>query len=280
MHYAVISPPVPRFVTIGDGLRLEYVEQGEPSGLPIVFLHGVTDSWRSFESVLPLLPPRLHAFAVSQRGHGDSSRPHSYRFADLADDVRQFLDALALPAAVIVGHSMGSCVAQLFALEHPERTLAIGLMGSFASLRTNPPVREISQSVSRLRDPVDPAFAREFQESTLARPIAPPSSLDVFVAESLKLPARVWHATFAEFLETDFSSRLREIEAPAMIFWGDRDALCPWSDQAALSRSIPTSRLTIYHGGGHAFHWEDPASFAADLVKFADAVRSGTVRPR
>ena len=69
--------PMKKLVSLSTGVRIEYVEQGnaEADGVPVIFLHGVTDSWRSFERVLPLLPPSIHAFALSQRGHGDSSRP-------------------------------------------------------------------------------------------------------------------------------------------------------------------------------------------------------------
>ena len=74
-----------KFVSLSTGVRIEYVEQGKGDGVPVIFLHGVTDSWRSFERMLPLLPPDIHAFALSQRGHGDSSRPTSgYRLAVFA----------------------------------------------------------------------------------------------------------------------------------------------------------------------------------------------------
>jgi len=46
-----------KFATLSTGARLEYAESGPGGGTPIVFLHGATDSWRSFERVLPLLPP-------------------------------------------------------------------------------------------------------------------------------------------------------------------------------------------------------------------------------
>jgi pimeloyl-ACP methyl ester carboxylesterase len=82
---------VETFVSLPTGVRIEYVEQGRADGVPVIFLHGVTDSWRSFERVLPLLPPDVHAFALSQRGHGDSSRPTSgYRFADMSADLLAF----------------------------------------------------------------------------------------------------------------------------------------------------------------------------------------------
>src|SRR5262245_10463847 len=101
-----------KFAALSTGVRMGYVEQGASDGVPVIFLHGVTDSWHSFEHVLPLLPSSIHAFAVSQRGHGDSSRPATgYRFADMSDDVRAFMDVTGLRTATIVGHSMGASVA-------------------------------------------------------------------------------------------------------------------------------------------------------------------------
>ena len=94
-----------KFVPLSTGVRIEYVEHGRADGVPVIFLHGVTDSWRSFERVLPLLPPNIHAFALSQRGHGDSSRPTSgYQFADMSADLLAFLDAMGLRTATVVGH--------------------------------------------------------------------------------------------------------------------------------------------------------------------------------
>ena len=80
---------------VGKGVRLEYVEQGDPAGVPVVMLHGVTDSWRSFERVLPHLPPSVRAIAVTQRGHGDSSKPDTgYRTRDFAAGNAELLIAL------------------------------------------------------------------------------------------------------------------------------------------------------------------------------------------
>jgi pimeloyl-ACP methyl ester carboxylesterase/tetratricopeptide (TPR) repeat protein len=271
------SAPMVKSATLRNGLTLEYVErqhQGQPSGLPVVFLHGVTDSWRSFESVFPHLPSWMQAIAVSQRGHGGSSQPDgSYRFADFSSDLDMFLDALAVPAALIVGHSMGSYVAQRFAIEHPERTVGLVLMGSFASMRGNPVVADLWRSdVATLSDPIDRRFILEFQKSTLARPV-PSALLDTAVDESARVPARIWRAAFAEFLEADHAGRLPAIQAPTLIVWGDRDAICTRNDQDALRTAIRGSRLIVYPGYGHGFHWEDPARFATDLVAFAAQVQ-------
>jgi len=257
-------------VELPTGIRLPYVEAGDPSGVPVLLLHGVTDSWRSFEPVLPHLPESIHAVALTQRGHGDADRPASgYRTRDYAADVAAFADALGLGSFVIVGHSMGATNAQRFAIDHPERTRGLVLAATFATYRGNPTVVELWESaISRLTDPIDPAFVREFQQSTLAQPV-PAAFLDTVVQESLKVPARVWRASFEGFLEDDCTGEIGRIQAPTLILWGSRDALCPRGDQDVLRRTIQSSRLVVYEDAGHALHWEAPQRFAADLVAFA-----------
>ena len=257
-------------VALSNGISLQYTERGSPSGIPIVLLHGVSDSWRSFEPVLERLPGAIRAFAISQRGHGNSAKPDAgYGYVDMSEDVLGFLDAFELPAAVVVGHSMGSLVAQRFAIDHPERVAGLVLMGAFRTLHRHAGIQELwDAALSGMTDPVDPAFVREFQVSTIARRVSP-EFLNTVVGESLLVPARVWRSTFAHFLETqDFSVGLRRYAGPALIAWGDHDTFASREDQEALHGLIPNSRLVIYMGAGHAFHWEDPDRFVEDLVAF------------
>ena len=180
-------------IMLEGGLRLQYAEQGDPEGVPLVMLHGYSDSWRSYELLLEQLPESVHAYALTQRGHGDADRPATgYRPEDHAADVAAFLDAIELDAAVIVGHSGGSYSAQRFGLDYPERTLGLVLIGAFRTLGGDD-VRELLAVIEELTDPVDAGFVREFQESTLSLPV-PGDFFERIVAESRKLPARVWQA--------------------------------------------------------------------------------------
>ena len=158
-------------IGLRTGVTLEYVRHGEPAGVPVIFLHGITDSWRSFEGMLPHLPPGVDAYAVSLRGHGGSSLPaYGYRAADFAGDVDAFMDALGIPSSVIVGHSMGSAVALRLAVDYPIRTRALVLIGAVANWGVNPAVQEVMAVVAAFRDRVNPTFVREFQMSTVATP--------------------------------------------------------------------------------------------------------------
>jgi non-heme chloroperoxidase len=262
-----------RKIRLPGRLRVEFAEQGERGGMPVIALHGVTDSWRSFEPVLPHLPPDLHVLALTQRGHGGSEKPAGgYAPADFAADVAAFMDAMAIERAVLLGHSMGSVHALRCAIDHPSRVAGLMLAGTMPWFGRPPEmIRFAREQIAPLVDPVPEGFAREFQQSTLAQPIAA-AWLDGFVAESLKVPAHVWRAAFAGFIGDDFSPRLREIHVPTLIVWGRRDLFCPADEQQAMLKAILGSRLVEYASAGHAMHWEEPQRFALDLVQFAASV--------
>ena len=268
--------PTLRQIQLPGRVRLEFAEQGARSGTPVIALHGVTDSWRSFEPVLPHLTSQLHVMALTQRGHGDSDKPAGgYRPADFAADVAAFMDVMEIERAVIVGHSMGSVNAMRFALDHPSRVAGLLLAGTMPWFGRPPQVTAYHrEQIVPLADPVPDAVARDFQQSTLARPIAA-SMLDRFVGESLKVPARVWRAAFAGFIGDDFSPRLREIWVPTLIVWGRHDAFCSAADQKAMLGLIPTARLIEYADAGHAMHWEEPQRFALDLSHFVASAAAG-----
>jgi non-heme chloroperoxidase len=262
-----------RQIELPGRVRLEVAEQGDRSGIPVIALHGVTDSWRSFEPVLPHLPSALHVMVPSQRGHGHSDKPAAgYRPADFAADVVALMDAMEVERAVLVGHSMGSINALRCAIDHPSRVAGLLLAGTMPWFGRPPELLAYHrEQIVPLADPVPEAVAREFQLSTLARPIAA-QVFEGFVAESLKVPARVWRDAFAGFIGDDFSSRLREISVPTLIVCGRHDGFCLAAEQAAMLRLMRNARLVEYADAGHAMHWEEPQRFALDLNHFVNSV--------
>jgi pimeloyl-ACP methyl ester carboxylesterase len=258
-------------IELPDGLKLPYVEQGDVSGVPVVLLHGFAGFWGSFELVLRHLPASIRAFALTQRGHGDASKPaHGYRVRDFASDLAAFLDVLQLEAAVLVGGSSGGFVARRFAIDHPERALGLVLLGCPATLRGKPRVEEMWEStISKLTDPVDPTFVREFVGGTVD-PSVPRDLVNEMVQQSLKMPARVWRETNRGILEDDSLRKLGKVTVPTLIVWGDEDVILPRSDQEELAARIQDSQLVVYRGAGHTFYLEEPERVAADLVTFIE----------
>lgn len=258
---------------LATGPRLHYAEQGGPAGEAILFLHGWPDSWFSFSRVLPLLPPRLRAFAVDQRGFGDSDRPAAgYGIADLADDAAAFLDAVGVARATVVGHSFGTFVARRLCVAHPARVARLVLIDSAVS-PANPVTRQVQASLPALEDPVPVAFAREFQQGTVYLPV-PEAFFERIVAESVKLPARLWRTLFDNLLAFEDAAELRGIAVPTLLLWGEHDALFSRGDQDRLAALIPGARLRVYAETGHCPNWERPERVAADLVEFTAVASS------
>jgi len=257
-----------KFAALSTGVRLAYVEQGPREGLPVVMLHGISDSHRSFDLVRPLLPNSWRIFAVTQRGHGLSDKPeHGYAMPDFARDAVAFMDLVGVERAVLVGHSMSTAVALQLAADYPERVAGVVLMGAFAHFRDTNTMAELQAAAAEIGDNCGGEFALAFQESTLANPI-PQGFLDLAVNESLCMPGHAWRGTVQGLVDFEPCEAARRIEAPAAIIWGERDAYCPRSDQHELRAALRSARLFTMPGVGHALHWERPADTAALLRAF------------
>jgi non-heme chloroperoxidase len=267
-QFAKGLPITEKSIVLPGRVKLCYVEQGLASGTPVILLHGFPDSWRSYEFVLPYLPPSVHVYVLSQRGHGNSDRPVTgYTPEDFAGDVAAFMNQLHIPEAIIVGHSMGSAVAQCFAVRYPAKTKALVLIGTFARMHTKPELVEYGQFVSTLRDPIDRSIAYDFQKSTLNKAISE-EFFNILVNESMKIPARIWKEVFDGLLKTDFTAELKNMKKPTLLIWGDKDVFFPRQDQDFILSVIPSSRLEVYKGTGHSVQWEEPKKFAEDLLTF------------
>ncbi|MEU2658527.1 alpha/beta fold hydrolase [Streptomyces sp. NPDC007325] len=265
---------VHRAVLGGGRPTLPYAEAGRPgSGPPLVLVHGYADSWWTFEPTLRALPSALHAYAPTQRGHGDADKPEDgYLPEDFADDLVAFLDHLGIERAVLVGGSSGGVQARIVAGRRPDRVAGLVLLGVPALLADKPGAAALRETVEALEDPVDRAFAAGFTRGFAADRVAP-GFLETLVDENLKVPARVWRATLRGLLEADLAATLTGILVPTLVVWGDRDPLLTRSDQQLLLDAIPDSRFLVHEGAGHVVYWEDPDRVARELVAFTAALR-------
>jgi pimeloyl-ACP methyl ester carboxylesterase len=267
MQHAALPP---RFATtrLASGPQVHYAEQGDPGGEPIVFLPAYADSWFSYSRVLPLLPTRYHAYALDQRGHGDSEHPDCcYGVDDFAADAVAFLDAVGIQRVTLVGHSGSAFTARRVAVTHPERVARLILSGSPAGSLPERVAAGLQAATRALADPVPADFVRDFQAGATHVPL-PETFLEGLVAESGKLPARVWRDAADGLATFDDSAELGRIATPTLLVWGDRDGLLPPEEQERLAAAIPGARSQVYPETGHSPHWERPERFAADLDAF------------
>lgn len=261
---------VKKKVQLPNGISLEYVEQGSPSGVPVVLLHGWTDSWNSFERVLPLLPESYHVLAPSLRGHGDSDKPSKgYSSGDFSNDVAAFMNALNLDSAVFVGFSMGGVVAKRFALDHPDQVDGLVLIGTPVNLNGKPHIDELWELLLTLEDPIDPEFVRAFNEGVPVKPV-PPEFLENINQANMKVPAHVWRDAFKGVWDDDKMGEISAIKSPALVLWGDHDSFTTVEDQKEFAAAFSNSEFKVYTGNGHAIHWEEPERFSLEIIEFIE----------
>jgi pimeloyl-ACP methyl ester carboxylesterase len=111
------------------------------------------------------------------------------------------------------------------------------------------------------------SFAREFQESTVARPV-PAEFMSGAIAASAGVPARVWQAVLDGLLAYEPGP---PPTCPTLVLGGTADGLFSVEEQQAAAAAIPGARLDLVEGIGHCLQWENPERFVASLVDFIDS---------
>lgn len=113
-----------------DGLQIRYTSRGAGEET-VLFIHGFGGDLDNWLFNLDALAERYRVVALDLPGHGQSATPlPGARLSDLADFIAAFMDALSLPAAHLIGHSLGGAVAAELALRQPGRVRSLALIGS------------------------------------------------------------------------------------------------------------------------------------------------------
>ncbi len=257
-----------------NGISLGYVEIGPRTGRPVVLIHGYTDNARDWVPMLPYLDKSTRLILVDIRGHGLSSKPECcYTRVDFAYDIKLLLDALKVAEADIVGHSLGSIIAQTFAEYWPERTHRLVLIASTGGSHPSCAAGEAKpmdfrSEIVKLKDPIDP------DSPWMVEWWASPTPVDEdFIRrqrkDSAQIPVKVWLAVLEQGLSgNDLQSTLPWIKAPTLLVWGEKDPIMVDKDRCALIKGMPAAQVKIFPGLGHNPFWEQPAQVVQALEAF------------
>jgi pimeloyl-ACP methyl ester carboxylesterase len=263
-------------IALPDGETLAYIDRGDASGPAVVLIHGYTDSARDWVPMLPYVSKRFRLILVDIRGHGQSSKPECcYTRLDFAYDIKLLLDALGVRKADIVGHSLGSIIAQTFAEYWPERTAHVVLISSTGGAPPDrpkkPPQFDFAAEIRKLKEPIeaDSPFMIAWWDSPT--PVDPD-----FIRRQRKdaagIPLRVWLAVLDQALPANMFSELQStlprLKAPTLLIWGSQDPIMEEDVRQTLRDALPAARVKIFDGLGHNPFWEDPRGVAEVINAF------------
>jgi pimeloyl-ACP methyl ester carboxylesterase len=264
-------------MVLPDGETLAYIDRGNPSGPAVVLIHGYTDNARDWVPLLPYLSKHYRLILVDIRGHGQSSKPECcYSRLDFAYDIKLLLDGLGVPKADIVGHSLGSIIAQTFAEYWPERTAHVVLISSTGGYPPDQPKQpaqfDYAAEIRKLKEPIDPDSPFMIAWWDSPTPVDPD-----FIRRQRKdaagIPLRVWLAVLDEGLRADnayaeLQATLPRLKAPTLLIWGSKDPIMEEEVRQSLRKALPAAKVKIFEGLGHNPIWEDPRDVAQSINGF------------
>jgi pimeloyl-ACP methyl ester carboxylesterase len=207
---------------------------------------------------LPALTERFRVITFDNRGVGQTTTTASqWTLADMADDAAAVLGAAGVTRAHVYGASMGGGIAQVLALEHPERVgaLILGCTAAKAAKRHVPLWPVIRRLVPAL------LAGRQARTVALAQalvygPATDPALIaeDLRLLESLHRPPEGMRAQRRAVLEYEGSQpRLGSVRSPTLIIHGSDDRLVPLRYGEELARLIPRADLVVLPGAGHMY---------------------------
>jgi pimeloyl-ACP methyl ester carboxylesterase len=255
------------YATLTAG-RIWYAQNRPPTPdrPPLVLIHGAGGDHLHW-------PPELRrisgasVLALDLPGHGRSEGPGRRRIADYAADIVGFLEALGLTRVVLGGHSMGGAIAQVMALDHPERVAGLVLIGTGAKLRVAPALLDVilTDFESVLALMADWTFG----------PAAPAELKELGTKAMGETEPAVLHGDFTACDLFDIRDRLAEIRVPTLVIGGTDDKMTPLRFSRYLAEGIPGAQLEILEGAGHMMALEQPAAMASAVTEFMNRLLQG-----
>lgn len=275
-------------VTLSTGIAMKYIDAGPRKGTPVILLHGYTDSGRSFHQVIDELSasePGFRLIVPDQRGHGASSMPDSatcaatpetcFEMRAFVDDIIALMDTLRISKAHIVGHSMGSVIAQELVLRHAGRVNSLTLIGTFVNGKDAPAIhdflisemlenqwRSILEQRPGFRWPSDawlltprdlgPEALDFLKQYWVFDPAADEAFVQAIYPETINTPLGVWIGAIKALGQIDNRERITNVKKPTLVLWATQDNFFPeipdqqWVKQAFDLAAAANGARVIY----------------------------------
>jgi pimeloyl-ACP methyl ester carboxylesterase len=261
-----------KFINV-DGHSIHYTKQGK--GKPLILSHGFAGSIYTWRDLIPLLTDHYTVYAYDILAFGLSDKPAdgNYDMKSHGDMIIGFMDALKLPSAALVGHSMGGVIIGYAALTAPSRVDALVMIEPGFYNKAGPAF------LSYLFFPLDRLMTRQFYTRNMRKILLEGSFYDKSliteeVIDAYMIATRTPGALEAmtQMMKTvgvkQYPGVTEKISRPTLLVWGKRGP-APLAEAAGLiNQEIKGSKLVTVEESGHYIQEEQPEELAKIIRDF------------
>lgn len=246
-------------------------------GTPVLCISGLGYSAWCWDELRDTLSATHRVITFDNRGTGRSNKPAGlYSIPMLADDAAAVLDALSIPKANVIGHSMGGYITQTLALRHPAKVRSLTLIGTSpggAGTEPFPPETAQAWQAAAGLPPTD--YARR----TMPFSFAPGWSdahaqlFEQYLQRRLRhpTPSECWLAQYQACVEYAAAGvAVENISAPALVIHGDQDRVVPFANGRLLAQRLSGARWLPMPGVGHVPYLESRAECTRAIFDFLE----------
>jgi len=265
------------------GQPVSYFRAGE--GPPIVLIHGITSSARTWREVMPGLAETHTVIALDLPGHGRSGKPRGdYSLGNYASGIRDLLSVLDIGRVTVVGHSLGGGVAMQFGYQFPNRIARLvlvdsGGLGNEVALYLRAATLPGAEYVIPVLFSSPARFTARAVGRALGRLGVKSSPNTRGLTEGMEsLGDRDTRRAFLHTTRSVIDPWGQRVDArdrlylskgvPTMLIWGEKDRVIPIKHGQQAHELMPHSRFEILPGAGHFSHNADPERFVVLLNEF------------
>lgn len=227
---------------------------------PVVMIHGAGGTHLDWPAELRRMP-EANAIIPDLPGHGRSKPPAQTSISAYATDIISLLDALKIPKAILLGHSMGGAIAQTIAFQAPNRVSGLILIGTGAKLSVHPDILNglLNDYAKTVQMIVDWQWAEGFEQVKR-----------LGYKRLLETDPKVLHGDFAATNIFDLRGQIGQIRVPTLIIGGTADKMTPFKFSTYLHEQIAGSQLVSVEGGGHMMALEQPQVVAGAVQRWLE----------
>jgi 3-oxoadipate enol-lactonase len=255
-----------------NDLQVSYLEEGSPTGFPLIFIHGFPFNKWMWKKQLLSIKESYRLIAYDVRGHGETEAGSpAFSVSQFGDDLICLMDELHIEKAIVAGLSMGGYIALNAILKNPDRFTGLLLCDTQCGADTAEGKEKRKKTIDFIKRNGLTVYAQESLKNLFA-----PASLErkmdevLFIEETIlkSKPESICLTLQALADRKETCTSLSKLNVPVAILVGLEDKVTPPEIAEKMHQSITGSTFHIIEEAGHLSNLENPEMFNEQILKF------------